>query len=53
MLSKTHQNKFTLMKREMGKDGDQGESSNSQRTTREVHLLLKHHYQDHYVQKCV
>ena len=34
MLSKTHQSKFTLMKREMGKDGDQGESSKSQRTTR-------------------
>ena len=34
MLSKTHQSKFTLMKREMGKDGDQGESRKSQRTTR-------------------
>ena len=34
MLSKTHQSKFTLMKREMGEDGDQGESSKSQRTTR-------------------
>ena len=32
MLSKTHQSKLTLMKREMGKDGDQGESSKSQRT---------------------
>ena len=27
MLSKTHLSKFTLMKREMGKDGDQGETS--------------------------
>ena len=27
MLSKTHQSKFTLMKREMGKDGDQGEAA--------------------------
>ena len=26
--------KFTLMKREMGKDGDQGENSKSQRTIR-------------------
>ena len=34
MLSKTHQSKFTLMKREMGKDGDQSESSKSQRTMR-------------------
>ena len=34
MLSKTQQSKFTLMKREMDKDGDQGESSMSQRTTR-------------------
>ena len=34
MLSKTHQSKFTLMKNEMGKDGDQGESSKSQRTMR-------------------
>ena len=34
MLSKTHQSKFTLMKKEMGKDSDQGESSKSQRTTR-------------------
>ena len=34
MLSKTHQGKFTSMKREMGKDGDQGESSKSQRTMR-------------------
>ena len=34
MLSKTHQSKITLMKREKGKDGDQGESSKSQRTTR-------------------
>ena len=34
MLSKTHQSKFTLMLREMSKDGDQGESSKSQRTTR-------------------
>ena len=34
MLSKTLQSKFTLMKREMGKNGDQGESSKSQRTTR-------------------
>ena len=34
MLSKTHQSKFTLMKREMRKDGDQGESSKSQITTR-------------------
>ena len=34
MLSKTDQSKFTFMKREMGKDGDQGESSKSQRTTR-------------------
>ena len=34
MLSKTHQSKFTLMKTEMGKNGDQGESSKSQRTTR-------------------
>ena len=34
MLSKTHQSKFTLMKREMGKDDDQGKSSKSQRTTR-------------------
>ena len=34
MLSKTYQSKFTLMKREMRKDGDQGESSKSQRTTR-------------------
>ena len=32
MLSETHQSKFTLMKREMGKNGDQGESSKSQRT---------------------
>ena len=34
ILSKTHQSKFTLMRREMGKDFDQGESSRSQRTTR-------------------
>ena len=34
MLSKTHQSKFTLMKREMVKDGDQSESSKRQRTTR-------------------
>ena len=34
MLSKTHQSKFTLMKKEMGKNGDQGESSKSQRTMR-------------------
>ena len=34
MLSKPHQSKFTLMKKEMDKDGDQGESSKSQRTTR-------------------
>ena len=34
MLSKTDQSKFTLIKREMGKDGDQGENSKSQRTTR-------------------
>ena len=34
MLSKTHQSKFTLMKREMGKDGDKEESSKSQRTSR-------------------
>ena len=34
MLSKTHQSKFTLMKKEMGKDDDQGESSKSQRTAR-------------------
>ena len=34
MLSKTHQSKFPLMKREMGKDGDQGESIKSERTTR-------------------
>ena len=34
MLSKIHQSKFTLMKKEVGKDGDQGESSKSQRTTR-------------------
>ena len=34
MLSKTHQSKFTLMKREMGKNGDRGKSSKSQRTTR-------------------
>ena len=38
MLSKNLQSKFTLMKRGMGKDGDQGESSKSQRTTR-VNLL--------------
>ena len=34
MLSKAHHSKFTLLKREMGKDGDQGESMKSQRTTR-------------------
>ena len=34
MLSKTHQSKFTVMKREMGKGGKQGESSKSQRTKR-------------------
>ena len=34
MLSENHQSKFTLMKREMGKDGDQGESRKTQRTTR-------------------
>ena len=34
MLSKTHQSTLTLMRREMGKNGDQGESSKSQRTTR-------------------
>ena len=34
MLSKTHQSKFILMKREMGKNGDRGKSSKSQRTTR-------------------
>ena len=38
MLSKTHQSKFTLMKKKPskgnGRDGDQGESSKSQRTTR-------------------
>ena len=34
MLSKAHQSKFTLIKGEMGKDGDQGESSERQRTTR-------------------
>ena len=34
MLSKTHQSKFTFMKREMRKNGDQGKSSKSQRTTR-------------------
>ena len=38
MLSKNQQSKLTLMKREMGKDGDQGESSKSQRTMR-VNLL--------------
>ena len=32
MLSKTHQSRFTIMKREMGKEGDQGESNKSQRT---------------------
>ena len=30
MLSKTHQSKFTLMKKEMGKDGNQRKSSKSQ-----------------------
>ena len=35
---KIQQSKCTLLKREMGKDGDQGESSNIQRTTR-VNLL--------------
>ena len=34
MLSKTHQSKLTLMKREMGKDGKESESSKSQRTMR-------------------
>ena len=55
MLSKTHQSKFTLMKREMGRDGDQGESSKSQRTTMvslpSAEASLPD--QDHYVQKCV
>ena len=34
MLSKTHQSKFTVMKREVGKEGDRGESSKSQKTKR-------------------
>ena len=34
MLSKTQQRNFTLMKREMGENCDQSESSKSQRTTR-------------------
>ena len=34
MLSKIHQSKFTLIKREMGNNGDQGENSKSQRTTK-------------------
>ena len=34
MLSKPHQSKFTLMKREMGKNRHPGESCKSQRTTR-------------------